>query len=78
MAFFYEGQMSKEESVSIHVTAIATGYYKGKIIKTGEKFLFEGKLQNGRFPLWVKTPEEYKAKKVKKTVEKAEKTEDLV
>jgi hypothetical protein len=70
--------MSKDESVSVHVTAIATGYYKGKVIRPGEKFLFEGSLNNGKFPLWVKTPEEYKAKKASKKAEKQSEVENLV
>ena len=80
MAFLYEGDpMSKEETVSVKVTAIATGYYKGKVIREGEKFLFEGKLNHGRFPLWVKTPDEYKpAKKASKKAEKQSEVEDLM
>lgn len=71
--------MSKEEVVSVKVTAIATGYYKGRVIREGEKFLFEGKLNNGKFPLWVKTPEEYKPTKkaLKKPVVQTE-VEDLL
>jgi hypothetical protein len=66
-----------QEKVSVVVEAIAIGYYKGKIIREGEKFLFEGKLNNGKFPLWVKTPEDYKpAKKAAK--KQAQEVEDLV
>jgi hypothetical protein len=70
--------MSKEETVSVHVTAISTGYYKGKVIRPGERFLFEGTLNRGKFPLWVKTPDEYKpTKKASKKVEKTSEVEDI-
>jgi hypothetical protein len=79
VAFFYGGCMSENQSVSVHVTAIATGYYKGRVIRPGEKFLFEGNLNNGKFPLWVKTPEEYKAaKKASKKAEKQSEVTNLV
>jgi hypothetical protein len=55
--------MSSEQQVSVIVEAISQGYYKGKVINPGEKFLLECKLHNGKFPLWVKVPEEFKATK---------------
>jgi len=56
--------MAKKEAVKkkevkiehIVCSAIATddGFYKGRIIKTGEKFEFQGVTKDGRFPNWVK------------------------
>lgn len=63
--------MSKQQTVSVSVTAISTGYYKGRIIRAGEKFTFEGALNHGRLPLWVKGPKNFKGAK---TTSKASKS----
>lgn len=68
--------MAKESHpklVKEKVVAIATGYYKGRIIPEGEKFLYEGPLNRGKLPLWVKTLEGKKAKEVE-----VEASDDLV
>lgn len=48
----------KKEPKIEHVVcdAIATddGFYKGRIIKTNQKFRFEGVTKDGKFPNWVK------------------------
>ena len=40
---------------NVVITAIATddGYYKNKIIRTGEKFVYNGPKVNGKLPLWL-------------------------
>jgi len=57
------------------VTANSTGYYKGSIINEGEKFMLEIEIKEGKFPLWVNKPENYKPS-VKTSAKKAEKKED--
>lgn len=44
----------KLDKVVINAEATDDGYYKGKIIKTGEKFVFDGYKINGKLPLWLK------------------------
>ena len=62
-----------KQKISIkNAVAIADGYYKGAIIKAGQKFDFDGYAQNdGSVPHWIETPAGYKPKKaaVKKTEE---------
>ena len=63
--------MTEEKSVNIKVEAISMGYYLGKIIKQGAVFNFEGKLNKGKLPLWVKAcdpKDDPKNKKVKEEV----------
>lgn len=60
--------MKKERKVDIKeviVEAIATddGYYKGSIIKTGQKFNYEGIIKDGKYPLWLSPVGEPKFKK---------------
>jgi len=43
----------KIEHVVCSVVATDDGYYKGRIVKTGEKFVYEGILKDGKFPLWM-------------------------
>lgn len=38
----------------IEVEATSTGYYGNKIIREGQKFIYEGAVVNGKLPLWVK------------------------
>ena len=43
----------KIEKVVINAIATDDGYYKGSIIRTGEKFVYEGVTKDGKLPLWV-------------------------
>lgn len=78
-----EAKKKKEVKIE-HVvcSAIATddGYYKGRIVKTGEKFQFEGVTKNGKFPLWVEPKGKIDKKQtvVKKVKEEVAQEEDSV
>lgn len=58
----------KQEKQMVHIKgAIATsdGYYKGAIIKVGQKFDFDGLTRlDGSLPFWIEAPEGYEPKKV--------------
>lgn len=74
-------QRKSVEIKNVVCSAIATddGYYKGRIVKTGEKFRYEGITKNGKLPLWVKAVgkiEEVKAPKAKKA--KVEEVEEEI
>lgn len=73
------------ELTDVNVQCVATdkGYFGGKIIIEGEKFMYKGVLKDGKFPLWCEPVEEFKAsaKKVAKKVTKkapAKKVDSLV
>jgi hypothetical protein len=66
------------EKFSGKVKANSPGYYKGKVIKEGEEFHFEGTIVNGKFPLWVKKPDGYKAKPSKKDKKEDSEVDDIV
>lgn len=61
-------EKKKYEIKEVIVQAIATddGYYKGRIVKTGEKFEYEGITKNGKLPLWLKPLSDVKVKGEKK------------
>lgn len=76
-----EPRIREIKEVVVDVVATDDGYYKSRIIKTGEKFTYDGVTKDGKLPLWVKAVgaikvkgEEKKpvAKKVKKEEEKVE------
>lgn len=68
----------KIEIREVVVEAVATddGYYKSRIIRTGEKFTYEGITKNGRFPLWLRPVGEPKFKDEVKPAKKAVKKEE--
>jgi len=51
-----------EEKVSVQCEATNKGYYGGRIIHEGEKFLYEGNILDGKFPSWMEPVKEYKSK----------------
>jgi hypothetical protein len=73
----------EKKTIKIKVEAIAKGYYKGVIIDEGKKFEYEGVLNGGKLPLWVKPVDKKEfeallkpAKKEDKKEEKEEKKEE--
>jgi hypothetical protein len=56
------------KKIKIEVVAIATGYYGNRIIREGQKFVYEGNLNNGKLPLWVQPADgsKFKAEKEEK------------
>lgn len=74
----------KQEKIHLVIKgAIASsdGYYKGAIIKAGEKFDFDGLSRlDGSLPFWIEAPEGYKMPKkaVVKINKEDSKVDDLV
>jgi hypothetical protein len=69
------------EFVVCDVEATDDGFYKGRIIKTGEKFRIETMAKDGKLPLWVKPLGPIKKKaapKVEAVKEEGEGEEDSV
>ena len=70
----------------LKVVAISDGYYadsgnhdNARIIKSGEVFVFNHNLKNGRLPLWVRPVDIKEAKKAGVTdLNGADESEDLV
>jgi hypothetical protein len=54
------------------VKANSDGYYKGKVIKEGQIFNLECNLVDGKFPLWVDMPTDFKFVKAEVEVEEEE------
>jgi len=48
-----------EQVKNVKCTAIADGYFQGRVIKAGKIFTLEGPIVNGKFPLWCKPVESY-------------------
>jgi hypothetical protein len=70
----------KIEEVVVEAIATDDGYYKGRIIRTGEKFQYDGITKNGRLPLWLKPvgAVKVKSKKVEKSQPVEADVSDLV
>jgi len=66
---FLLGVIMSNQKVSVVVKAISLGYYKGKIIQVGESFKYEGLLKEGKLPLWVEAPKDFKAPKLEAKLE---------
>lgn len=60
------------EKVEVNCVATSDGYFNGKIIKDGSKFIFTGILKDGKFPLWCEPTKPY-VSKFSKLAEKAAK-----
>lgn len=67
-------EKKKFDIKEVIVEAIATddGYYKGRIVKTGEKFEYDGITKNGKLPLWLKPLGDLKFKKETKKAKPVE------
>ncbi len=50
------------EEVKVNCVATSDGYFNGKIIKDGSKFIFDGILKDGNFPLWCEPTKPYVSK----------------
>jgi len=48
-----------EQVKDVKCTAIADGYFQGRVIKAGKIFTLEGPIVNGKFPLWCKPVDKY-------------------
>lgn len=62
------------EDVSVQCIATDKGYFGGRIISEGEKFMYKGVLKDGKFPLWCEPVEKFVSKK--KATVKPELTEE--
>jgi len=68
----------KIQKVSIEAVAVDDGYYKGQIIPTGKKFLFEGVTKDGKLPLWIKAAKKSAKKKVEIEEDEESDVSDLI
>lgn len=55
--------MSKLVKVSVKVKAKQQGYYGGKVHNVGDYFLFEEEIKDGKFPIWMEAPKDFKLEK---------------
>ena len=50
------------EKVNIHCVATSDGYFGGRIVKEGTKFMYNDVLKDGKLPLWCQALEKFECK----------------
>ena len=72
-----ENKPAKIEHVVCSAIATDDGYFKGQIIKTGQKFQFSGVTKDGKLPLWLKATGKIKVVKDPKIAAEEKKRKEL-